>query len=196
MPLTSLQPCLTNTPGSEIKLRRGAFSLDLAAGHRVTAASTGMLPGKGAGGPLLPRATRRQRGGGTRLASVGSSYPLLRRPRTCQGVSPSLSSFSSITPSNADCCMPHPCGAAALLSTPVIVSAEISRLEARGEGVSPALPPSPPLPQLRQGAASPASRLRRMGCCIGAGVARRALRPCGCRARVKPPGKRGDTKEN
>lgn len=112
-------------------------------GHRVTAASTGMLPGKGAGGPLLPRATRRQRGGGTRLASVGSSYPLLRRPRTCQGVSPSLSSFSSITPSNADCCMPHPCGAAALLSTPVIVSAEISRLGARGEGVPPALLPFP-----------------------------------------------------
>lgn len=123
-------------------------------GHRVTSPSTGMLPGKGAGGPLLPRATRRQRGGGTRLASVGSSYPLLRRPRTCQGVSPSLSSFSSITPSNADCCMPHPCGAAALLSTPVIVSAEISRLEARGEGVSPALPPSLPSPSC--GRAQPA----------------------------------------
>lgn len=108
LPLASRQPCLTNTPGSEIKLRRGIFSFDLA----VTATSAGLLPGKRAGGARLPRAMQRRRGGGTRLASEGCSHLLLRRPRTCQGVSHSLSSFFSITQRNADCCMPHPCRAA------------------------------------------------------------------------------------
>lgn len=64
MPVTSLQPCLTNTRSSEIKLGREIFPLDLAAGHRragagVTAPSTGMLPAKREDGPRRAQAARR-----------------------------------------------------------------------------------------------------------------------------------------
>lgn len=144
--------------------------------------------------PPSPGYARQRGGGAPRLR--GSSYLLLRRPRTCQGVSPSLSSFSSITRSNAGCRMPHPCGAAASRAR-CRERGDVAAGGAGGKGRAcpPSLPPS--LPQLRQGAASPhRASGGREGCCIGAGVAWGALRPTGCRARVQPPGKRGDTKEN
>lgn len=179
---TSRQSCLTNTPGSEIKLRRGIFSLDLAARHRragagVTAASTGMLPGKGAGGPRSPELREAARGRDPpRLC--GRSNLLLRRPRTCQGVSSSLSSFSSITRSNAGCRMPHPCGAASLTRARCPERGDVAVGGAGGKG--PACPPSlPPFlpPPAAAGRSQPAPRLGRVGCCIGAGVAWRALAP-------------------
>lgn len=107
VPLASPQRSLTNTPGSEIKLRRGIFSLDLAARHpRAAACLYRDAPGKESG-----RADPGSRGMRSGSAGAGrASLPGEQLPPSpaCQGVSPSLSSLSSITQFNAGCCMPHP----------------------------------------------------------------------------------------
>lgn len=99
---------------------------------------------------------------------------------------------------NADCRTPHPRGAAATPRAPSSPDPpERGDTAAGGAGgrVPPALPARVPPPGAA-GLSQPAPQPREGGMLHRAGVAGRAPRPGPSTARVKPPGKRGDTKEN
>lgn len=152
---------------------------------------------RASGRVLLPRATRGSAGRDAPHLG-GEQLPPSPTAGTCQGVSPSLSSFSSITGFNADCRTPHPRGAAAPPRAPSSPDPpERGDTAAGGAGgrVPPALPARVPPPGAA-GLSQPAPQPREGGMLHRAGVARRAPRPGPSTARVKPPGKRGDTKEN
>lgn len=176
-PVAFLQSCLRTTQGSEIKVERGIFPLDLAAVHRrvgtgATAPSTGMLPGTRAGGPRLARQPPRPRGarsapprggsagGRMRVGSAGRSSLLPPTTETCQGASsplhPPFYFFPRLPNLTVNAACLTLCGVATP-QQPVTVSKAMSRLGV-GRGSRLLF-----LPQLRQSAASPAPRPRRGG---------------------------------